>query len=57
MPGVYATLGATYDDHPNVVWSPLASSSGSAAFTSIPALAPFNIQHAWFLNAALVMVF
>jgi porin len=57
MSGVYATLGVTYDDHPGLVWSPLASSSGSAAYTAIPPLAPLNIQHAVFFDAALVTVF
>jgi porin len=57
MSGVYATLGVTYDDHPGLIWSPIASHSGSAAYTAIPPLAPLNIQHAVFFDAALVMVF
>jgi porin len=54
MPGVYFSLGANYTDHPSVVWSPLASRSGSAA---VPSLAPYNIQGALNFQAALVTVF
>jgi hypothetical protein len=57
MPGVYFSLGATYSDHPSVVWSPLASSSGSAAYAAVPSLAPLNIQGALNFQAALVTVF
>jgi porin len=66
IPGVSATMGAQYIDHPAIVWSPYMTSIanggkgfGTAAATTPPfsSLNKYNINHALNLVASLYLVF
>ncbi len=54
MPGVYASFGGQYTDHPSIAWSPTASTYGSALSPVQPS---YNIQHSMVFTAVLFLNF